>query len=79
MFKYTKRQIEEKAKRALKEVIEFAGDQAHLARMIDVTEPAVTGWVSRGKISKKGALLVHSHPTLSQKFTAEQLRPDINI
>lgn len=79
MFEFTKREIEKMQKRELMELIQYAGDQVHLARMVGVSQPTVMGWANRGKISKQGAMLVESHPGLSRKFTAIQLRPDLTL
>ena len=55
----------------------YAGGPSYLAKMLDVDACTCSAWKYRKKISKAGAILVESHPTLGKKFTANALRPDI--
>jgi hypothetical protein len=79
MFEYTKNEIDEISRKELVKLINHVGDKLHLSRMLNVSQPTVIGWSQRGRISKKGARLVEIHPRLKKKFTAEQLRPDVDI
>lgn len=77
MFEYTKSQLNQKHRCALEELLEYAGGGVALARMIDVPLSTVTSWVARGRISKKGAIDVGSHPVLGKEFTITALRPEM--
>lgn len=63
---------------ALNRLIEHAGSKAHLCRMLDITIPTLQGWVERKQVSKNGAKMIESHPTLGLRFKAKYFRPDIN-
>lgn len=78
--------IEESKKIArvhLDRLIDLAGSQAHLARMLstgteyEITPQGVLRWVKRDQISKRGALAVVQHTAFADKFTLNQLRPDV--
>ena len=71
--------LEEQAKirkDALTALIDCAGGNAHLARMIGINPKVVGNWVQRGSISKAGAVLVAKHPTLKHHFSYSDLRAD---
>ena len=76
-MKYTLDELKEIQTSTLKSLLCCAGSVAHLSRMLNVPRMTVEGWVSRGRISKKGAQLVEDHETLGQHFKAVQLRPDL--
>lgn len=78
--------IEESKKIAiihLNRLVDEAGSQAHLARMLsteggyNITPQGVLRWFKRGQISKQGALAVINHSAFQDKFTLNQLRPDV--
>lgn len=78
--------IEESKKIArvhLDRLVDEAGSQAHLARMLStgedyaVSPQAVLKWFKRDQISKRGALAVIRHSAFANKFTLNQLRPDV--
>jgi hypothetical protein len=70
------------ARKQLERLIDEAGSQAQLIRMLnaegfDITPSGITRWLKLGQISKAGALAVVHHPSFCEKFTLNQLRPDI--
>lgn len=78
--------IEESKKIArihLDRLVDEAGSQAHLARMLStpggytITPQGVLRWIKRSQISKQGALAVVRHSTFCHQFTLNQLRPDV--
>lgn len=77
MLIYTRKELEQLHKAALDSLIEHAGGQTHLAKMLNYNINTVKGWISRGRISKEGADKVNEHPTLKEKFKAEDLRPEL--
>ena len=64
---------------ALKELIEYAGNNSHLARMLKLPVSTVNSWVSRGRISLEGAELVQANEYLKQEFPLERLRPETSF
>jgi len=64
---------------ALKELIEYAGNNSHLARMLKLPVSTVNSWVSRGRISLEGAELVQGNEYLKQEFPLERLRPETSF
>jgi len=64
---------------ALKELIEYAGNNSHLARMLGLSVSTVNSWVSRGRISLEGAELVQANEYLKQKFPLQKLRPETSF
>ena len=60
-------------------LLQEAGTVRHLAFMLDTPVGTVNGWIERGRISKVGARKVEQHPTLGIKFSAYDLRPDMQI
>jgi len=64
---------------ALKELIEYAGNNSHLARMLGLPISTVNSWVSRGRISLEGAKLVQANEYLKQKFPLQRLRPETSF
>jgi len=64
---------------ALKELIEYAGNNSHLARMLKLPVSTVNSWVSRGRISLEGAELVQANGYLKQEFPLERLRPETSF
>ena len=76
MLLHTKSELDQLHKERLDELIAHAGSWYYLGRMLGINPGAVQSWTRKGKISKKGAELVENHPTLGQKFKAEELRLD---
>ena len=76
MLLHTKSELDQLHKERLDALIEHAGSWYHLGRMLGINPGAVQSWCRKGKISKKGAELIEKHPTLGQKFKAEELRLD---
>lgn len=64
---------------ALKELIEYAGNNSHLARMLGLSVSTVNSWVVRGRISLQGAELVQGNEYLKQEFPLERLRPETSF
>jgi DNA-binding transcriptional regulator YdaS (Cro superfamily) len=64
---------------ALKELIEYAGNNSHLARMLGLSVSTVNSWVSRGRISLQGAELVQANEYLKEEFPLERLRPETSF
>jgi DNA-binding transcriptional regulator YdaS (Cro superfamily) len=64
---------------ALKELIEYAGNNSHLARMLGLPVSTVNSWVARGRISLQGAELVQANEYLKEKFPLERLRPETSF
>lgn len=73
----TLEQLQHAHKEAIQDLVKEAGTIIHLAKMLDKPFGTVQGWVERGRISKEGARLVESHPTLGDKFKAKDLRPEL--
>ena len=69
--------IKEEQKKALEELIEFAGTQRHLAKMIGVPLGTVKSWISYGRISMRGAELAQKNPFIKERFPLDKLRPEI--
>lgn len=79
MFNMTLEEVKFQQEKELTRLIDFAGNAAHLAAMLDIGVGTVRGWVERKRISKKGASLVEKHPTLKLEFTKLGLRPELAI
>jgi len=77
MLNYTKKELEEVFKVRLEELVSFAGSYIYLAKMLNIPTSTVQGWVTRGRISKRGALLVDKHKDLTKSFSSKYLRPDL--
>ena len=77
MLAKTKDQIHEIQYEGLQSLISTAGTKAHLAKMLGVDSMVIHGWCTRGRVSKKGVLLVENHPGLSLQFSRHVLRPDM--
>jgi hypothetical protein len=60
---------------ALNGILKDSGGPTALARVIGVDPEAVYNWISRGKISRDGAVLVGNNENFD--VTAEQMRPDL--
>jgi len=71
------RQIKNEQSINLLRLIEFAGNQARLARALDVTPQVVAGWVKRGRISATMAIIAERET--NGFITKEQLRPDVAV
>ena len=70
------------AREQLDRLVDEAGSQAQLVRMLnaegfEITPQGVSRWFDIGQISKAGAQAVVHHPAFCEKFTLNQLRPDI--
>ena len=77
MFLYTKDQLKAMQKRALEDLVGYAGGRAHLARMLNKPLPTINSWIKRGMVSKEGADDIASHPTFIKDFPVSRLRPDL--
>lgn len=77
MLTMTLEQLRKEHKAALQQLIDHAGSQVHLAKMLQVEVEVVKSWVRRERISKNGAIKVTEHQTLKEKFTLQQLRPEL--
>lgn len=73
-----KRVIDTAQREALSELIDFAGGQAHLSKMIDVPVSTVKNWVSCGRISVRGARKAQLNSYIKEHFPLSKLRPDLN-
>lgn len=71
-------QIASEQREALEELIIYAGTQVHLARMLQIPQRTVAGWVDRGRISMEGAYLVQKNEYLKDHFPVSKLRPETN-
>lgn len=76
---FTLDEIKQLQKQKLAELIATAGNNQHLAYMLNISIHTINGWIERGRISKAGAKLVEEHGKLGEKFTALELRPDLQI
>lgn len=79
MFELTLDEMERAQTDALDELVAAAGSDVHLGRMLGLSTMTVRGWVVRGRVSKRGAVLVAQHPIFSKQFKAEDLRPDLHV
>lgn len=71
------KQIWQKQQREeLEKLLEWAGSQTSLATFLGVSAQVVGGWVSRGRISRKGAAKIEA--LTNGQFKASELRPDAN-
>ena len=77
MLHYNKEQLAIIHKEKLAELIEFAGGATFLSRMLGVPLTTIKGWMDRGRISKKGTLLVEKNASLKEVFNTKYLRPDL--
>ena len=62
---------------SLDSLLADAGGISPLAKMLNRPYQTVKGWDERGRISKKGAALVHEHMSLGEYHTVAMLRPDV--
>ena len=60
---------------ALNKLVEFCGSQATLGRLLGATDQTVSGWVKRGRISKKEA--INAELLTSSIIKKTDLRPDV--
>lgn len=77
MAPYPLHQAREMQLEAMKELVDAAGSNAQLARMLGVPTSTVNSWVERGRISKKGAELVQTNVHLKHSFPISKLRPEL--
>jgi len=77
MFTHTKDKLKYLKKKALEDLVRFAGGRAHLGKMLGLPTPTINSWLSRGMISKVGADIVASHPTFEKYFPVSRMRPDL--
>lgn len=77
MLEYTYEQLQIKKKKALHDLIEFAGTKAHLAKMLDVTSQQINNWIVQGAISRNGVELVQKNKILAEEFPKSRLRPEL--
>jgi|TARA_R110000823_G_scaffold300129_1_gene420874 DNA-binding transcriptional regulator YdaS (Cro superfamily) len=69
--------IKQQQSKELMDLIKWIGGRARLANECEVTPQAVYEWVKRGRISAKGATIIHKK---SQGFfKREELRPDVIV
>lgn len=78
MLIHTLEQLNKLHRDALESLVDTAGTHTHLAKMLGIDAMTTKGWLNRGRISKAGAKLVESHPTLGKQFKAVDLRPDLD-
>lgn len=79
MFELTLDQLEQVQSEKLNGLVTIAGNDKHLAKMLSVPVATARGWIGRGRISRKGAVLVENHPVLGESYTAADLRPDLDF
>lgn len=73
----TKNELKKVNTYMLNRLIKFAGGLSHLSRMIDTPITTLQGWVRRGAVSKKGAVLISFNNSLNKVYTPKFLRPDL--
>ena len=77
MLGYTKKELDTLTSERLTALIEYAGGDTHLSRMLGVSPQLVYRWKTNGRISKKGVELVRRNGAFPYYFTAPgYLRPD---
>lgn len=64
-------------RRALARLLADAGGVAGLATMLNIPYITVKGWQDRGRISKRGAVLVNDNMALTEYYKPQDLRVDI--
>lgn len=69
------KEIKQRQKKSLNELINYVGGPARLAKLLDVSVQVVTNWKSRGRISATMATEVERKT--GGLFTRKQLRPDV--
>ena len=79
MFRMTLKQIAYSNRKAFDELVNEAGSEIHLSRMLCIGKSTVAGWGDRQQISAHGARLIGDHPTLGKKFSVKDLRCDIDL
>lgn len=79
MLELTLKELEVVHREQLDKLVGDAGSGLHLAKMLNINSMVVKGWTDRGRISKQGAKLVESHPTLGEHHKAIALRPDLEV
>ncbi len=77
MLELTPTQLKDAQEEALAKLISIAETPHYLSKMLGINVMVVKGWVSRGRVSKKGVKLIMRHPTFNKEFTAKELRPDL--
>jgi len=78
----TKKDAKSAAKKALDALVEHAGSQRQLSRMLTqngnrISPQTVQAWILRGQISKPGVFAVQDNKDLKDKFPPTELRPGI--
>lgn len=68
-------EIIKQQKKALNELIEYAGTKTRLAHYMDVSPQVVQGWVNRGRIS--ATMAIEAEKITNGAITKEYLRPDV--
>ncbi len=63
----------------LLDLLVIAGSTKRLAQLLGVTTASVYSWIHHGQISPQGATLVERSKELKAYFTAEHLRPDVEL
>lgn len=69
------KEIKQRQKKSLNELINYVGGPARLAMLLDVSVQVVTNWKSRGRISATMATEVERKT--GGLFTRAALRPDV--
>lgn len=77
MLNLKKNELKIVHKEQLDKLINDVGGVNHLSKMVNLHYTTVRGWEERGRISKEGARLVESHPSLGVHYKAKDLRPDL--
>jgi len=77
MLEYFKKELVTLQRERLNELIEQADGVNYLAKMLNIHYTTIKGWVTRGRISKKGARMVEANKALGEFFKAKYLRPDL--
>jgi len=77
MLQYTKEELDKLLAERLNELVTFAGGYVHLAKMLTVPSSTTQGWVTRGRISKAGAIKVSKNERFKGEFSSKYLRPDL--
>lgn len=68
-------QIETMQRQSLQSLIDWAGGQSSLARLLGVTDQVVSNWVTRGRIS--ATMAAEAERQSRGLFSRRNLRPDV--
>lgn len=70
--------VEELHKEALLQLLDHIGSYTGLSIILGVTRTSVHNWVRAGRMGKRGAIRVLTHPELKELELAYYLRLDLN-